>query len=181
VTLDSVAAGAGSEGAAGAGPVDLLDLDATSLLARVPGSMTLGSVEQALSASGMTLDVEGAIGSPRTVADWLASGAPGARDAWLDPADHLVAGLELRLHDGRVVRVRPAPRRAVGPDLIALACGMGERFGRVQSAWLRVHRVSDARPSIGELRVDRDPALSLEESRLLEAIEVELRANPPAR
>ena len=36
-----------------------------------------------------------------TVADWLARGAPGAPTAFLDPADHLVAGLTARLADGR--------------------------------------------------------------------------------
>ena len=71
-----------------------LVLDASSHLAQVDGAMTLGDAETALERSGMTLDVRDAKHSRETVAAWLASGAPGARDAWLDPADHLVAGLD---------------------------------------------------------------------------------------
>jgi len=151
-----------------------LVLDERSLLAEVDGSMTLAEVESALASSAMTLDVSGAESARETVAGWLASGARGARDAWLDPADHLVAGLDFRLHDGRGVVVRPAPRRSVGPDLIALVVGMGERFGKVERAWLRVHRVGVRRPNVGRLDVDKDPLLLPEEARLLEAIATEV-------
>jgi alkyldihydroxyacetonephosphate synthase len=149
-------------------------LDEKSLLARIDGSMTLAEVEGALAPSGMTLDVPGAETSPETVAAWLAGGARGARDAWLDPADHLVAGLDLRLHDGRRIVVRPAPRRAVGPDLIALVVGMGERFGKVEQAWVRVHPVGVKRPSVGPVAVELDPAVSEEEARLLDAMTAQL-------
>ena len=152
--------------------------DEKSLLVRVDGSMTLAEVEGVLARSGMTLDVEGAEGSRETVATWLASGARGARDPWLDPADHLVAGLDLLLHDGLEIVVRPAPRRAVGPDLIALVVGMGERFGKVERAWLRVHPARITRPSVGKLSVERDPLLLPDEARLLEAIATELTAAP---
>jgi alkyldihydroxyacetonephosphate synthase len=149
-----------------------LVLDAKSLLARVDGAMKLAAVERELATSGMTLDVLGAERSEETVALWLAAGARGARDAWLDPADHLVAGLDLRLKDGRSVVIRPAPRRAVGPDLIAMVVGMGERFGRVESAWLRVHPRDVPRPNVGKLAVLADPAVSDEEARLVEAMEI---------
>jgi alkyldihydroxyacetonephosphate synthase len=156
-----------------------LVLDAKSLLAQVDGAMTLAAVERELAKWAMTLDVEGAERSEETVALWLAGGARGARDAWLDPADHLVAGLELRLMDGRTVVVRPAPRRAVGPDLMALFVGMGERFGRVERAWLRVHPKGVKRPSVGRLAVEADPAVSEEEARLLEAMAISVGPSPP--
>jgi alkyldihydroxyacetonephosphate synthase len=149
-------------------------LDRESLLVCVDGGTTLAEVESALAASGMTLDVAGAKDARDAVATWLASGARGARDAWLDPADHLLAGLDFRLHDGREIHVRPAPRRAVGPDLVALVVGTGERFGKVVRAWLRVHHLGVKRPSAGRLAVDLDPALSPEEDRLLEAMGIEL-------
>jgi alkyldihydroxyacetonephosphate synthase len=156
-----------------------LVLDEKSLLARVDGGATLAEVESALATSQMTLDVEGATESRETVAAWLASGARGARDAWLDPADHLVAGLEVKLHDGRSLVVRPAPRRAVGPDLIALIVGMRERYGKVESAWLRVHPTGVKRPNVGSLLVDLDPPLSPEEAGLLAAIASELELRKP--
>jgi alkyldihydroxyacetonephosphate synthase len=156
-----------------------LALDEKSLLARVDGGATLAEIESALATSGMTLDVEGATDSRETIAAWLASGAHGARDAWLDPADHLVAGLEVKLHDGRSLVVRPAPRRAVGPDLIALIVGMGERYGKVASAWLRVHPKGAKRPDVGRLLVDLDPPLSPEEAGLLATIASELELRKP--
>jgi alkyldihydroxyacetonephosphate synthase len=153
-----------------------LAIDEESLLVQVEGRATLAEVEGALGFAGLTLDVAGAKGSRETVAAWLAAGADGARDAWLDPADHLLAGLDLRLHDGRVIVVRPAPRRAVGPDLVTLVVGMRERFGRVERAWLRVHRVGVRRADVGSLEGDRDPVLSPGESALLDAIEAALRS-----
>jgi alkyldihydroxyacetonephosphate synthase len=145
-----------------------LFLDKTSLLARVDGTMTLREVEETLATSGFTLDVAGAAASTERVADWLASGARGARDAWLDPADHLVAGLDARLLDGRPLVVRPAPRRSVGPDLIAMVVGMGGRFATVERAWLRIHPVNVARANVGALVADRNPKVTAEETRLLD-------------
>ncbi len=145
-----------------------LSLDKTSLLARVDGAMTLGEVEASLALSDLTLDVEGAADSSERVAEWLASGARGARDAWLDPADHLVAGLDARLRDGRALVIRPTPRRSVGPDLIAMIVGMKGKFATVDRAWLRVHPVGVARPNVGKLVGDRDPALSQHEAMLIE-------------
>jgi alkyldihydroxyacetonephosphate synthase len=153
-----------------------IELDATSLLAKAPGGMTLAAVEGELLGSGLTLDVHGAKESSETVADWLAAGARGARSAWLDPADHQVAGVDMTLHDGRTVHVRPAPRRAVGPDLIALVVGMGERFAKVDHAWLRVHPIGAVRPNHGELKVDLDPPVGQGEARLLHAIAARLES-----
>ncbi|MDB4935362.1 MAG: hypothetical protein JWP87_2334, partial [Labilithrix sp.] len=109
---------------------DAIDIDPTSLLVGVPASKTLNSLETALAARGFTLGVAldeagppdaktGAAGFI-TVGDWLAKGAPGAASVFADPADHLVAGLEATLPDGKKLEVRPGPRRAVGPDLTAL-------------------------------------------------------------
>lgn len=145
-----------------------LFLDKTSLLARVDGEMTLRGVEASLAALGFTLDVEGAADSSESMAEWLASGAKGARDAWLDPADHLVAGLDARLADGRLLVVRPTPRRSVGPDLIAIVVGMAGRFATVERAWLRIHPVGVARPSVGTLVGERSPPVTEGEARLLD-------------
>lgn len=140
-----------------------MKLDRASLLVEVPGTATLRDVEDF--ASPLTLDVWV---SDVTVAAWLAAGAPGAPSGFEDPADHLVAGLVARLHDGRRIEIRPSPRRAVGPDLAALVLGAHERFAVVESAWLRVHVAPRTRRplELGPL----DPAVSADEARLLDAI-----------
>jgi len=149
-------------------------VDRRSLLAYVDGEMTLGEVEASLTVSGLTLDVAGAKGDEQTVASWLAGGARGARGTWLDPADHLIAGCEVMLSDGTRFEIRPAPRRAVGPDLVALFVGMGERFGTIEGAWLRVHPIGVERPNHGGLALDPNPPVSDGESRLLETIAASL-------
>ncbi len=51
--------------------------------------------------------------------------------------------------------MRPAPRRAVGPDLFALFLGGGERAGALTSTHLRGRRLPGARPSL--TGIARDP------------------------
>jgi alkyldihydroxyacetonephosphate synthase len=150
-------------------------VDRESLLARFEGTDPLGTAERSLNFQGLTLDVRLPPGTEGlTVGEWLALGAPGARDAWLDPVDHLLAGLDARLHDGRTLKIRPSPRRAVGPDLTILFVGARGRFGRIDRAWLRVHRLGVERPVSPPFDIERDPELSGGESALLDAIAASL-------
>ncbi len=125
-------------------------------------------MERHLNEAKLTLDVrfEGSC----SVGEWLGRGAPGTRDRWLDPVDQLLAGLDAPLTDGRVLCIRPAPRRAVGPDLTALFVGAGGRFGRIDRAWLRVHPCSTRRPTSATFQRERQPPLTAGERTLLEAI-----------
>jgi alkyldihydroxyacetonephosphate synthase len=150
-------------------------IDRTSLLVEVEAAATLGALEDALRKDGLTLRVE-PLDRALTVGDWLAQGAHGAPDPWSDPADHLDAGLDATLKDGRKLAIRPAPRRAVGPDLIAMFVGMAGRFGAIDAAWLRVHPVAGDVARVHVLVADRDPPMTDAETRLLEAIARELRA-----
>jgi FAD/FMN-containing dehydrogenase len=144
----------------------------------VAGDADFAAVERALRDAALTLDARPP--SPASIAAWLAQGAPGARDRWLDPVDQIVAGLEATLHGARgqglTVRMRPAPRRSVGPDLAALFVGAGERFGRIDRAWLRVHPYGAPRPASAPFAYDRDPPLGEAESALLDRVERSLRA-----
>jgi alkyldihydroxyacetonephosphate synthase len=147
-----------------------VNVDRKSLLVEAPGTATLRDVEDALAKEGLTLGV-GASAVYATAAAWLASGAPGARNPFADPADHLVAGIAMTLANGASIDIRPSPRRAVGPDLVALVAFPGTRVDRV---WLRAH-VRDARvPSLPVPDVDRDPPLTAGESALVAAITREL-------
>jgi alkyldihydroxyacetonephosphate synthase len=151
-----------------------LDIDEVSLLVRVTASLALQAVEDGLRARGFTLSAR--FDGARTVGDWLATGAPGARSAFSDPVDHLVAGLELTLPNGKALSIRPGPRRAVGPDLTALALGTGDQLASIQAAWLRVHPIDVPQPSL-ELpeAYDLDPPLGPDEIKILEAVTRELR------
>jgi alkyldihydroxyacetonephosphate synthase len=159
-------------------------LDRESLLARIDAGTDLAHAERDLREAGLTLDLAGSSSpvspappSPSgTLGAWLAEGAPGARDRWLDPVDQLLAGLDATLPDGRALVIHPAPRRAVGPDLTALFVGAGERFGRIDRAWMRVHRRDAVRPSASAFQLERDPPLSAGEQSLLDSIARTLRS-----
>ena len=152
-----------------------LTIDKTSLLVRVPGAVTLAQLEVALAAEDLTLGLDQTV-QDTSIAEWLAAGAPGAPSSFADPADHLLAGLTATLANGRHLDVRPGPRRAVGPDLIALVFGAGERFATVDRAWLRVHRKDrPLRPNPMETAdLPPDAPVSPEEMALLDRIKAEL-------
>jgi alkyldihydroxyacetonephosphate synthase len=149
-------------------------LDRGSQLVHASGSALLASIEDALARDGLTLGL--APDAPplgdTTLAAWLARGAPGSPDPWLDPADHLVAGFTARLASGADLEVRPSPRRAVGPDLLALFFGTNERAGTITSAHLRARGPVRVRPAA--TRIERDPPVNeLERAlvdRLLDAV-----------
>src|SRR5687767_2422765 len=107
-------------------------IDAASLMMEANGRATVANVEASLVEKGLTLGLDRLPGENVTVAEWLAAGAPGAPSAFGDPADHLVVGLTALLADGRRLEMRPSPRRAVGPDLVALCVGCGTRFATIE-------------------------------------------------
>jgi alkyldihydroxyacetonephosphate synthase len=123
----------------------MIELDRESLLVHARGTDRLVDLEAALAKDGLTLDLRDVPDVTLDIAAWLETGAEGARSAWLDPADHLVAGIATSHFT-----IRPAPRRAVGPDLLCLVLGAkklrGGRFVQIESVWLRVHRKDVARP-----------------------------------
>jgi alkyldihydroxyacetonephosphate synthase len=148
-----------------------LTIDHASLLVRVPGAVTIAQLEEQLRRERLTLAID--VRDPSiSIADWLASGAPGAPSAFTDPADHLVAGLSATLANGRRLEVRPAPRRAVGPDLIALVVGAKDRFATIDRAWLRVHPIDQPRrpPFEGLTETDAEAPISPEEATILDQI-----------
>jgi alkyldihydroxyacetonephosphate synthase len=139
-------------------------LDRESQLVHVHGEAKLAEVERALGSAGLTLGLGGDAPplDATTVAAWIAGGARGSPDPWLDPVDHLVAGFGARFASGADLEVRPAPRRAVGPDLFALFLGAGERAGVVTSAQLRGRGSRTARAL--PFGIDRDPPAGEAES-----------------
>jgi alkyldihydroxyacetonephosphate synthase len=151
-------------------------MDRASQIVHASGDATLAEVERALAREGLSLALgEGAPDLERaTVGAWIAAGAPGAPDPWLDPVDHLLAGFAARLASGSELTVRPAPRRAVGPDLAALFLGMRGEAGVITSAHLRAHGESRPRPLA--TGVDRDPPVGDAEAALIGRVIAAARA-----
>jgi len=152
------------------------ELDERSQLATVAGALPLARVEAELAARGFTLGLEAAPDPALDVATWIARGLPGAPDPWSDPVSQPIAGLCARLHRGSELVIRPAPRRAVGPDLMALFAGAAERVGVVRSATLCVRRRSAPTARALPFAIDRNPPLSDGENAAWERLVAELES-----
>jgi alkyldihydroxyacetonephosphate synthase len=74
-----------------------------------------------------------------TVGGWVACRSAGQYSTRYGKIEDMVAGLQVVLADGRVVRTGGAPRAAVGPDLTQVFVGSEGTLGVITEAWLRVH------------------------------------------
>lgn len=157
----------------------LLSIDPISLLAYIPAHYTVSEAERRLASAGFTLGLSGMPPESLSTGDWVAEGSAGAPDPYLDPADHLVAGLKVSMPDGRKLTLHPHPRRSTGPDLMTLFLGGNHRFGRIDAAWIRVHRTKASRPTTAPFRWPRNPPVSVEEDILLRRLDAELQSTFP--
>lgn len=140
-------------------------LDWRSQTIHVAGNHRLRDVDEAAKVAELSLGLTGDVDRDTSVEAWLAAGAAGAPDAWLDPVDHLVAGYAAELPRGGGLAIRPCPRRAVGPDLWSLFQGTEGRAGRIHSAHLRVRGPA---PTPLATPLDRDPPLDPTEATWIE-------------
>jgi alkyldihydroxyacetonephosphate synthase len=143
-------------------------LDELSELVTLEGNERLEVAEARLRERGFTLGAE--LPAGLSVADWVARGFPGSRDAWLDPAGRLLAGLVAQFKSGERLTLAPAPRRSTGPDLTALVVGAGESLAKVERCTLKAHRVGAREPRPLPFSADRSPAVSAEERAAFDAI-----------
>lgn len=134
-------------------------LDDESQTLHVDGGALVQSVEAHLRARGLTLGTRDELDPRLSVSEWLAKGAPGARAHADDPVDQLVCGLDVVLADGTPLTIRPAPRRAVGPDLVPAFVGGRACLGVIVGAHLVTRRVT-AQTTIAYRFPSRDAAES---------------------
>lgn len=116
-------------------PLGILVWDESSALVHVLASMPLGALEREALLKGLTLALVHDVPSC-TVGEWIAGGLVGSEPFSDDPVRQRIAGLSFETTHGELIDIRPAPRRAVGPDWIGAVVGTGDTFGRVRSAWL---------------------------------------------
>ncbi|HYQ15521.1 MAG TPA: FAD-binding oxidoreductase, partial [Polyangiaceae bacterium] len=111
------------EAAAVAPREPLPGVDAVSGIANFRGEEPLSAIEAAARAKGWSLGLTAPLPA-LTLAKFIAQGLPSLPDPFADPVRGNVCGLEAR---GAVAsfRLLPAPRRATGPNLMALCIGAG--------------------------------------------------------
>ncbi len=135
------------------------EVDVASQTVHVEAGALVSSVEAHLRARGLTLGTTDPLDPREPVGAWLARGAPGARAHADDPVDQLVCGLEIVLADGTLLAIRPAPRRAVGPDLVPAFVGGRACLGVIVGAHL-VARRATPRAEVAYRFATRDAAES---------------------
>ena len=120
-------------------------IDAVSGIATFRGEEPVEAIERAARDKGWSLGLLGP--SPcATLADLIAAGLPGLPDPFADPVRGSVCGLEARGAQASF-RLLPAPRRATGPNLMALCIGAGDAIARVEHASLPLVRSDVAPPT----------------------------------
>lgn len=122
--------------------VELRDMDA---MVTVQAGMNGGQFESALNAQGYTTGHLPQSLHMSTVGGWVACRGAGQNSSRYGKIEDMVLGLEVVLPDARVLRVRPAARRAVGPGVKDLFVGSEGVFGIVTEVTLRASRVPETR------------------------------------
>jgi len=123
----------------------ITDIDDESLLVgALPG--TFGDVlEDELRRHGLTLGHWPQSIALSTVGGWLACRSAGQYSTRYGKIEDMVAGLQVALADGRIIRTGgAAPRAATGPDLTQLFVGSEGTLGVITEARLRVHPAPEA-------------------------------------
>ncbi len=127
------------------GMAGITGVDDTSLLVdALPG--TFGDVfeDELRATSGLTVGHWPQSMALSTVGGWLACRGAGQLSTRYGKIEDMVAGLEVVLADGTVVRTGGFPRAAAGPDLTQLFVGSEGTLGVITSARLRCHPVPPA-------------------------------------
>ena len=150
--------------------------DVDSCLAEVSATLTLAEAEAFVALRGHTLGLDFSQLNPSvSIAAWLGQGMPGSADHYADPVATPLAGYHARLHDGRRIRIRSAPRRAVGPDLAALFVGMNGAFGQIERAALVALPIGAPTPARLPFDAEREPALEPSERLAIAGLQAVLK------
>jgi alkyldihydroxyacetonephosphate synthase len=116
----------------------VLDIDERSLAVTVETGIHGDRLEDALEPHGLTLGHYPQSLSISTVGGWIASRSSGQASAGYGSIEDMILGLVAVLPGGSVLRLRPSPRSATGPELRALLAGSEGTLGVITEATLSV-------------------------------------------
>jgi alkyldihydroxyacetonephosphate synthase len=116
----------------------LLEVNETDLTARVQAGMMGDHCEAALNERGYSMGHFPQSINLSTVGGWVATRAAGQFSTRYGSIEDILLGLVAVLPDGRVLSVKPAPRRSAGPDLRHLFLGSEGTLGIVTELTVRI-------------------------------------------
>jgi alkyldihydroxyacetonephosphate synthase len=125
--------------------LDRLRIDPISLVAWAQAGIFGVDLERRLNAEGVSLGHFPQSLHSSTVGGWVATRASGTFSTLHGNIEDRVVGIEVVLPDGEIVRTRPSPRSATGPNLAELFLGSEGTLGVVTEVALWVHPVAERR------------------------------------
>lgn len=127
----AISTGEGSVVVSTRGLTGLVALDEHDLTARFHAGTMGGDAERRVRQDGLTIGHWPQSIELSTVGGWVATRASGQYSTAYGNIEDVLLALEAVLPDGRVVRTRPTPRAAAGPDLRQLFLGSEGTLGIV--------------------------------------------------
>jgi alkyldihydroxyacetonephosphate synthase len=116
-----------------------LSLDETSLVAEFEAGIIGANLELELNHRGYSTGNIPQSLFCSTLGGWISTRAAGQFSTKYGKIEDMVLGLEVVLPDGDLLKIRPVPRRSVGPSLRDLFLGGEGTLGIVTKATLSVH------------------------------------------
>jgi alkyldihydroxyacetonephosphate synthase len=134
----------GAQAVAGAVALDtramdrVLSVDAEALTVTAQAGIMGRALEEHLEKEGLTLGHFPQSIDISTLGGWVAARSAGQKSARYGRLEEMILGLEVVLPGGAVVRTRPVPATAAGPDLARIFIGSEGTLGVVTEATLAV-------------------------------------------
>lgn len=122
----------------------LIELDDRDLTARFGAGTMGGDAERLVREAGLTIGHWPQSIEISTVGGWVATRASGQYSTAYGNIEDIVLALEVVLPDGQVIRTRPTPRAAAGPDLRQLFLGSEGTLGIVTEVTLSLRALPAA-------------------------------------
>ena len=112
------------------------DIDLVSQVAQVQAGVRGDQLEQALAGHGLTAGLYPQSIAISTVGGWIAASSAGQASTGFGAIEDVLLGLTAVLPSGEILRCRPVPRSAAGPDLRRLLVGSEGTLAVVTEATL---------------------------------------------
>lgn len=133
---------------------EILDIDAVDMTATAQCGVRLAVLEEALRAQGLTTGHSPQSQPLAQMGGLVATRSIGQLSTLYGGIEDMLLGLEAVLPGGEVVRVRPVPRRAAGPDVRHVVLGNEGALAYVTEVTVQVYRLPEHRVFTGYLLDD---------------------------